>query len=172
MNYRHFALTAAALATTGILALQGATAQTVAVPSTTAPAQSAVPAGTTIPPVPGYNHGAQAIANVDPAQTTATAGALGKDALPSVDSAGAGNVGGILYYCIKTKTLYGTTPRTVARTLSKRPDVRNDQYYALGGKGLLQTNTNAPFDIKTLDLSKRTKVCNDLVKRGQSLIGG
>lgn len=172
MNYRHFALTAAALVTTGMLASQGATAQTVAVPSTTAPAQSAIPAGTTLPPVPGYNQGAQAIANVAPAQTTATAGALGNDAMPSVDSANAGNVAGVLYYCIKSKAVFGTTPRTVARTLSKRADARNDQYYALGGKGLLQTNTTAPFDIKTLDLSKRTKVCNDIVKRGQSLIGG
>ncbi|AOX17956.1 hypothetical protein [Kozakia baliensis] len=102
--------------------------------------------------------------------TASTPGALnGYGGLPSIDSAGAGNIAGLMSYCVRNGLEYGTAQRVVGRDLAKRPDVQNDQYYSLGGKGLLQTNSNVPFDISTLDRGHRFQICAQLAQRGQKL---
>ncbi|GBR03139.1 hypothetical protein AA21952_0968 [Acetobacter oeni LMG 21952] len=103
------------------------------------------------------------------ADTAGTPGAVGAGGMPSIDNAGTGNVAGLLSYCVDKKYTPGTTPRTVARKLAERPDVKNDQAYSLGGQGLLQNGTSTPFDISTLKKSQRVKLCSDLTKKGQSL---
>lgn len=144
---------------------------------------SPLPAGTTFPTAPADalpvtdpahpasapTNGAQVVGNVSGTSTTATPGVLGEGGLPSIENASTGNVAGLLSYCVHKNYASGTTPRSVARNLSKRPDVRNDQGYSLGGQGLLQNSTSKPFDIATLELSKRVKLCSDLTKKGQSL---
>ncbi|MFT8420595.1 MAG: DUF2501 domain-containing protein [Gluconacetobacter sp.] len=143
-----------------------------------------VPAGTTLstPPAgsvpvtspvdPASNpatQGAQIVNGVTGSTTAATPGVLGENGLPTLASASAGNVAGLVTYCIHKKLVYGTTARTTARALVKRDDVKNDQFYSVGGQGLLQTGTSTPFDISTLGRSKRVELCSDLVKKGQSL---
>ncbi|WP_246375823.1 DUF2501 domain-containing protein [Gluconacetobacter takamatsuzukensis] len=147
-----------------------------------APAQ--VPAGTTLstqpvgsvpvtsPADPASNpatQGAQVVNGVTGSTTAATPGVLGTNGLPTLASAGPGNVAGLVTYCIHKKLVYGTTARSTARALAKRDDVKNDQFYSVGGQGLLQTGSSTPFDIATLDRSKRVELCSDLVKKGQSL---
>ncbi|GAN71437.1 DUF2501 domain-containing protein [Acetobacter syzygii] len=174
MTYSKTALLASAF----ILALGGvhvAQAQTVA---------AELPAGTTTPtPPPGAllatnpanpasapTNGAQIINNVTGTTTATTPGALGENGLPDITHASAGNVAGLLTYCIHKNYVSGTTPRSVARTLAKRPDVKNDPHYSIGGQGLLQNGTSTPFDVATLDQSARVKLCSDLTKKGQSLL--
>ncbi|PHY95502.1 DUF2501 domain-containing protein [Acetobacter pomorum] len=142
-----------------------------------------IPTGTTFPAAPSGalpvtdpahpasapTEGAQLVGNVSGTSTTSTPGVLGEGGLPSIENTSTGNVAGLLSYCVHKNYASGTTPRSVARNLSKRPDVRNDQGYSLGGQGLLQNGTSKPFDIATLDLSKRVKLCSDLTKKGQSL---
>lgn len=115
------------------------------------------------------SHGAQIVNGVTGASTTSTPGALGAGARPTIEHATAGNVAGLLAYCINKQYVYGTTPRSVARKLAKRADVKNDPAYSLGGQGLLVNGTTTPFDISTLDQSQRVKVCSDLTKKGQTL---
>lgn len=113
--------------------------------------------------------GVQMVQGVTGAATAGTPGALGENGLPPITEASAGNVAGLLSYCIQKQYVYGTTSRTVGRDLAKRADVKNDQGYSLGGQGLLQNGTSTPFDISTLDKSARVKLCSDLTHRGQEL---
>ena len=110
--------------------------------------------------------GGSAVSNA--VSTAATPGVLDTYGLPSLDSAKAGNLAGLASYCVRKHLVHGTTLRVVGRTLAKRPDVKNDQYYSLGGQGLLQTSTNVPFDVSTLDLSHRTQLCAQVGQRGQA----
>ncbi len=143
-----------------------------------------VPAGTTLPAAPPgsvpvtnpadaasapTSPGAQIVNGVTGASTAATPGAVGAGGMPSIDNASTGNVAGLLYYCVNKKYTYGTTTRSVGRALAKRQDVKNDQGYSLGGQGLLQNGTSTPFDISTLDKSRRVKLCSDLTKKGQTM---
>lgn len=114
---------------------------------------SSLPAGTTFPTAPADalpvtdpahpasapTNGAQVVGNVSGTSTTATPGVLGEGGLPSIENASTGNVAGLLSYCVHKNYASGTTPRSVARNLSKRPDVRNDQGYSLGGKDCCKT---------------------------------
>lgn len=130
------------------------------------PGQPIVPPGTQAVITP--NH-VQAVGGINGVATAATPGTLGENGMPSIDSAQAGNVAGLTSYCIHKKLSLGTAPRSASRTLAKRSDVQNDQYYSLGGRGLLQTSTNTPFDISTLPKDKQVLVCRDLFKKAQSL---
>ncbi|AFW01050.1 DUF2501 domain-containing protein [Gluconobacter oxydans] len=130
------------------------------------PGQPIVPPGTQAVITP--NH-VQAVGGINGIATAATPGTLGENGMPSIDSAQAGNVAGLTSYCIHKKLSLGTAPRSASRTLAKRSDVQNDQYYSLGGRGLLQTSTNTPFDISTLPKDKQVLVCRDLFKKAQSL---
>ncbi|KXV24105.1 hypothetical protein [Gluconobacter japonicus] len=130
------------------------------------PGQPIVPPGTQAVITP--NH-VQAVGGINGVATAATPGTLGENGMPSLDNAQAGNVAGLTSYCIHNKLSLGTAPRSASRTLAKRPDVQNDQYYSLGGRGLLQTSTNTPFDISTLPKDKQVLVCRDLFKKAQSL---
>lgn len=156
-------------------AVGGAQAQSAAGQLPAGTTLSTQPAGSvpvTSPADPASNpatQGTQIVNGVTGSTTAATPGALGTDGLPTLASAGAGNVAGLLSYCIHKKLVYGTTARSTARALAKRDDVKNDQFYSVGGQGLLQTGTSTPFDIATLDKSKRVELCSDLVKKGQSL---
>ncbi|WP_246091370.1 DUF2501 domain-containing protein [Swingsia samuiensis] len=101
--------------------------------------------------------------------TAATPGALGNDGLPSIANAQVGNVAGLTAYCVHKKLVHGTAPRVASRKLAHRPDVIADQYYSLGGRGLLQTATNTPFDISSLPKDKKVLLCVSLVQKAQGL---
>lgn len=101
--------------------------------------------------------------------TVATPGALDSYGLPSLDSAKAGNLAGLASYCVRKHLVHGNTLRVIGRDLAKRPDVKTDQYYSLGGQGLLQTSTNVPFDVSTLDASHRTQLCAQVGQRGKAI---
>ena len=115
----------------------------------------------------GPTQGAQVVGGVSGVVTASTPGTLGMDGLPSIDNAQAGNIAGVLTYCDHRKLVLGTTPRSVARRLASRSDVKNDQFYSLGGRGLLQNGTATPFDISTLPKDKQVLVCQALIKKGQ-----
>lgn len=158
------------------LAYAGAAhAQQAPVPAVAPGTQSTVmPAGSVPverPGAPTANNGAmQAVGGPAVSNTVATAatpGVLDTYGLPSLDSAKAGNLAGLASYCVRNHLVHGTTLRVVGRKLAKRPDVQNDQYYSLGGQGLLQTSTNVPFDVSSLDLSHRTQLCAQVGQRGQ-----
>ncbi|WP_122038334.1 DUF2501 domain-containing protein [Asaia bogorensis] len=150
-------------------------AQQAPVPSVAPGTQSTVmPAGS----IPVHRDGApdaashvmQAVGGSGVSNTVATAstpGVLDHYGLPSLDAAKAGNLAGLASYCVRNHLVHGNTLRVVGRKLAKRPDVQNDQYYSLGGQGLLQSNTNVPFDVSTLDLSHRTQLCAQVRQRGQ-----
>lgn len=125
-----------------------------------------IPAGTQAT-LPSAN--LQAVAGGKNILTAASPGTLGADGLPSIGNAQAGNVAGLSYYCVHQKLVLGTSPIVASRTLAKRPDVQNDQFYSLGGKGLLQTAGGNVFDISTLPKDKRVMTCNDIIKKAQSL---
>ncbi|MBO1359175.1 DUF2501 domain-containing protein [Acetobacter sacchari] len=136
---------------------------------------STQPAGSvpvTAPADPASNlatKGTQIVKGVTGSATSATPGALDENGLPSLSSASTGNVTGLLSYCISKKLVNSTTARSTARNLAKRDDVKSDQGYSIGGQGLLQNGSSTPFDISTLNKSKRVELCSDLVKKGQSL---
>lgn len=125
-----------------------------------------IPAGTQAT-LPSAN--LQAVAGGKNVLSAASPGTLGADGLPSIQNAQAGNVAGLTYYCTHHKLVLGTSPIVAARTLAKRPDVQNDQFYSLGGKGMLQMQGGNVFDIGTLPKDKRVMTCNDLIKKAQSL---
>lgn len=150
-------------------------AQTIAAelpPGTTTPTPppGALPATNPANPDSAPTQGAQIINNVTGTITAATPGALEENDLPSMNQAGAGNVAGLLAYCIHKNYVYGTTSRSVARTLAKQQTVQKDPYYSIGGQGLLQNGTTTPFDIATLATPERVKLCSALTKKGQTLL--
>lgn len=172
---QYIGLTAlAGLMSAAVPVFSSAQAQSVDTPVATAPAANGaptIPAGTNIPPQTALAHGGQVVQGINGVSTAATPGTLGEDGLPSIDAAKDGNVAGLLSYCVRHQYGYGTTTRVIGRQLAKRPDVKSDQYYSLGGKGLLQTASSTPFDISTLDKTHATKLCSDLTKKGQTLTG-
>ncbi|GBQ90344.1 DUF2501 domain-containing protein [Asaia krungthepensis] len=159
------------------LAYAGATAHAQQAPMPAVPpgTQSTVMPAGSIPVhrdgAPTANNGMmQAVGGPEVSNTVATAktpGVLDTYGLPSLDSARAGNLAGLASYCVRNHLVHGTTLRVVGRKLAKRPDVKNDQYYSLGGQGLIQTSTNVPFDVSSLDLSHRTQLCAQVGQRGQ-----
>lgn len=168
LSYTTRGLTAVcSLALAGVFVGAVAHAQQAPIPSVAPGTQSTtMPAGS----VPVHRDGAphvstdvmQAVggnAISDTVSTVKTPGVLGAYGLPALDSAKAGNLAGLASYCVRNHLVYGTTLRVVGRRLAARPDVKADQYYSLGGKGLLQTSSNVPFDVSTLDLSHRTRLC-------------
>ncbi|EHH67829.1 hypothetical protein [Gluconobacter morbifer] len=153
-----------ALSAFAALAFSGAvSAQTIPAEAQTRPVAT-VPPGTQAVITP--NH-VQAVSGVNGVQTSASPGSLDAYGLPSIKGAQAGNVAGLTYYCLHNQLVLGTAPIVASRTLAKRPDVQNDQFYSLGGKGLLQTEGNSTFDITTLGKTKRVMLCNQLVKKAQ-----
>ncbi|GBQ25208.1 hypothetical protein AA12717_2004 [Gluconacetobacter sacchari DSM 12717] len=158
------------LVVSGAAHAQSAAAQLPAGTTLSTPPAGSVPVASPADPASNpATRGTQIVKGVTGTTTAATPGVLGENGLPSLASANAGNVAGLLSYCIHKKLVYGTTSRSTARALAKRDDVKNDQFYSVGGQGLLETGTSTPFDISTLDRSKRVELCSDLVKKGQSL---
>ncbi|AQS86060.1 MAG: DUF2501 domain-containing protein [Acetobacter aceti] len=169
---RHIALVASfgmALASVGVAQAQTAAQQLPAGTTLSTAPNGALPVTNPANAASAPTEGAQMVKGITGATTAATPGALGENGLPSIDNATPGNVAGLLSYCIHKKYVNGTTSRSVARKLAKRADVKNDQNYSLGGQGLLSNATSTPFDISTLDKSKRVKLCSDLTKKGQEL---
>ncbi|UYH50954.1 DUF2501 domain-containing protein [Candidatus Kirkpatrickella diaphorinae] len=180
MLFRHFRFSCAALSCAAIGALvvaHGANAQTVvqANPSVAPGVQSnAVPSGSV--PVMRQQGAAvapgkmQVVGGKNLSNTVLTAkspGVLGSDGLPDITSAGPGNVAGLLAYCVQNKIGSRGMTRVVGHALAKRGDVQSDQFYSLGGQGLLQTASAETFDVSTLSKSSRVKLCTDLAIRGK-----
>ncbi len=154
-----------------VLAAAGLTISGAAVAQTIPPIPQSSPVPTVVPGTQATLPSAslQAVAGGKNVLTAATPGVLDADGLPSIENAQAGNVAGITYYCVHHKLVLGTSPIVASRMLAKRSDVKNDQFYSLGGKGLLQMAGGNVFDISTLSKDKRVMTCNDLIKKAQSL---
>ncbi|MFT8808299.1 DUF2501 domain-containing protein [Gluconobacter sp.] len=154
-----------------VLAAAGLTISGSAFAQGVPPIPQSSPAATVVPgtqaTLPSAN--LQAVSGGKNILSASSPGTLGADGVPSIENAQAGNVAGLTYYCTHHKLVLGTSPIVAARTLAKRPDIQNDQFYSLGGKGLLQTAGGNVFDISTLPKDKRVMTCNDLVKKAQSL---
>ncbi|MBF0875492.1 DUF2501 domain-containing protein [Gluconobacter cerevisiae] len=160
ISSKYFAVLAAA----GLSISGAAVAQTVPPIPQSSPVTT-IPAGTQAR-LPGAH--VQAVAGGKNVLSAASPGVLGADGLPSIEGAQAGNIAGLTYYCTQHKLVLGTSPIVAARKIAKRPDVHSDEFYSLGGKGLLQMTDGNVFDIGTLSKDKRVTTCNDLVKKAQS----
>ena len=113
----------------------------------------------------GPTQGAQVIGGVSGVVTASTPGTLGMDGLPSIDNAQAGNIAGVLTYCDHRKLVLGTTPCSVASRLAVSSDVKYDQVYSPGGRGLLQTGTTTPFVISTQSKEKQALYCRVIIMK-------
>lgn len=180
MLFRYFKFSCAALSCTAISALtmaNGAFAQMAVQTNPTAMPgmqSQAVPTGS----IPVMRQAGAAVApgkmqvvggkNLSNTVLTAKSpGVLGSDGLPDITSAGPGNVAGLLAYCVQNKIGSRGLTRVVGNSLSKRGDVQSDQFYSLGGQGLLQTASTETFDVSTLSRSSRVKLCTELAVRGK-----
>ena len=95
--------------------------------------------------------------------------------IPSASQADPSNVAGLLQYCVQNNYLGGDAASTVqSGLLSKVPGAQQSPDYAAGSKGLLQTGNGKSFDLGSLtgDLKSQvaTKVCDEVLKHGQSLL--
>lgn len=120
---------------------------------------------------------AQTALNTAPAPAaivpTATSGVLDHDGVPTVDSATAGNIAGLMYYCYARGIDDDTTVRSLGRSLAKRGDVQSDATYPSGGAGLLLVGSGGRLlDLNTLGKDQRTATCAHAAQRGIELDDG
>ncbi len=96
-------------------------------------------------------------------------GLLGRGALPSVGSAGLGNVAGLLGYCVKNKILGGANATSVLGQLGNRQGVTSTPGYAAGQAGTLQTG-GSTLSLDSLKGQVKTKMCDLVLNRAQSFL--
>ena len=95
--------------------------------------------------------------------------------IPSVSSLAPSNVTGLLGYCVQNNYLQGNSPTTLLSSLKQKAglDTTTSQY-TNGEKGILDTGNGNTFSLATLsgNLKRKvtTKVCNAVLKQGQSLL--
>uniref|UniRef100_UPI0004702702 YjjA family protein n=1 Tax=Komagataeibacter kakiaceti TaxID=943261 RepID=UPI0004702702 len=95
--------------------------------------------------------------------------------IPSVSSLAPSNVTGLLGYCVENNYLKGNSPSTLLSSLKQKAgfDTTGSQY-TNGQKGILDTGNGNTFSLATLsgNLKQKvtTKVCNAVLKQGQSLL--
>jgi len=95
--------------------------------------------------------------------------------IPSASQADPSNIAGLLQYCVQNNYLGGDTASTVqSGLLSKVPGAQQSPDYTAGTNGLLQTGNGKSFNLGSLtgDMKSQiaTKVCDEVLKHGQSLL--
>ncbi len=105
------------------------------------------------------------------AKSSAT-GMLG-NMLPSLSSASTSNLTGILGYCVQNNVLSGasaTSASSVLSNLTQQQGVTSSSGYSAGQQGLLQTGDNQMFSLANLKGQLKTKLCNTVLSKAQSLL--
>lgn len=92
--------------------------------------------------------------------------------LPSLSSASTSNVAGILGYCVQNNVLQSSTSTasSVLNNLTQKPGVTSSSAYSAGQQGLLQTGDNQMFSLANLKGQLKTKLCNTVLSKAQSLL--
>ncbi len=91
-------------------------------------------------------------------------------AMPNVSSASADNVTGVLSYCVQSKVLSGGTAASLLGSLTGRGDVRSSPGFQAGQQGLLQTGGGNDFSLASLKEQVKSKLCDLVMQRAQSLL--
>ena len=97
-------------------------------------------------------------------------GAAGAVGLPDVSSMGAGNVAGVLGYCVKNKLLGGADASSVLGGLTAKPEVKSSPDFAAGQAGNIVTGQGSNFSLGSLSNQMKTKACDMVLKQGKSLL--
>ena len=90
--------------------------------------------------------------------------------LPSVSSTSASNAAGVLSYCIKNNILGSTSATSVLSSLSSQKGVKSSKEYAAGQNGQLIAGDGNPFSLEGVKNSVKSKVCDLVLQRAQSLL--
>lgn len=116
--------------------------------------------------------GQNALSAATGSMKSSAAGMLG-NMLPSLSSASTSNLTGILGYCVQNNVLSGagaTSASSVLGTLTQQQDVTSSSSYSAGQQGLLQTGNNQMFSLANLQGQLKTKLCNMVLSKAQSLL--
>lgn len=93
--------------------------------------------------------------------------------LPSLSSASTSNLTGVLGYCVQNNVLSGaqsTAATSVLGNLTQQQGVTSSSGYSAGQQGLLQTGGNQTFSLDNLKGQMKTKLCNMVLSKAQSLL--
>ncbi|MCX2561325.1 DUF2501 domain-containing protein [Acetobacter farinalis] len=116
--------------------------------------------------------GQNALSAATGSMKSSAAGMLG-NMLPSLSSASTSNLTGILGYCVQNNVLSGagaTSASSVLGTLTQQQGVTSSSSYSAGQQGLLQTGNNQMFSLANLQGQLKTKLCNMVLSKAQSLL--
>ncbi len=97
-------------------------------------------------------------------------GGGGSGGLPNIGAAGAGNVAGLLGYCVRNKLTSGTGVAAVLGKLTGKPGVTTSSDYAAGQEGLLQGRDGKAFSVDGVKTSIRTRVCDLVLSRARAFL--
>jgi len=97
-------------------------------------------------------------------------GLVGK-ALPDLSSSSAGNVTGLLSYCIQKKYLKATQDQanSLLGRLTGRDEISSSSGYRLGQQGNLETGNGNVFSLESLQEAAKSKLCDVVLDRAGSL---
>lgn len=109
------------------------------------------------------------------ATSSAKSGAAGmvSTMLPSLSSASSSNLAGILGYCVQNNALSGANAgaaSSLLNSVTQKQDVTSSSGYTAGQQGLLQTGDNQMFSLANLKGQLKTKLCNMVLSKAQSLL--
>ncbi|OUJ06720.1 DUF2501 domain-containing protein [Acetobacter malorum] len=93
--------------------------------------------------------------------------------LPSLSSASTSNLTGVLGYCVQNNVLSGANASSASSLLSnltQQQGVTSSSGYSAGQQGLLQTGDNQMFSLANLKGQLKTKLCNMVLSKTQSLL--
>ena len=95
--------------------------------------------------------------------------------IPSVSSLPTSNVTGLLSYCVQNNYLGGNSPSTLLSSLKQKSGLdTSGSQYSNGQNGILDTGNGNTFSLSSLsgNLKQKAtkKVCNAVLKQGQSLL--
>ncbi|BAK84204.1 YjjA family protein [Komagataeibacter medellinensis] len=95
--------------------------------------------------------------------------------IPSVSSLPMPNVTGLLSYCVQNNYLDGNSPSTLLSSLKQKSGLdTSGSQYSNGQNGILDTGNGNTFSLSSLtgNLKQKItkKVCNAVMKQGQSLL--
>jgi hypothetical protein len=94
--------------------------------------------------------------------------------MPSVTSAGPGNVAGVLQFCVKNNYLSGGSASSVSSSLLGKVSGKgtSDGGYQSGSKGLLDTGNGHSYSLGGGGIKEQItrKACDQVLQRGKSML--
>ncbi|AQS87706.1 hypothetical protein A0U93_06915 [Neoasaia chiangmaiensis] len=102
----------------------------------------------------------------------ALGGMIGNMGVGSLNQTSAGNVAGVLNYCL-SNNLATTTPTATSALgkLQTQPGVAGTPDFQSGSQGQLMTGMSNPISVSSLTDPLKQRVCNMVISRAQSLVG-